>query len=134
MSTSKLFKSLVDAPCSTRTIRRHLINEKIKHKRIHRSRLTMKHKEKWLEYAHQYQTMKAKERRKIVFSDKKKFNLDCSGGFQKYCHVKNFLQENYSTRHSERGSLLIWGPSHLQENLNYNLSVVNKKWQIMWKC
>ena len=24
--------------------------------------------------------------------------------------------------------------SHLQENLNYNLSVVDKKQQIMWRC
>ena len=52
----------MDALCSTRTIRKHLPNEKIKHKkRIHRPRLTMKHKEKQLEYARQYQTMSAKE-------------------------------------------------------------------------
>ena len=59
---SKILKSLVNAPCSTRTIRRHLNNEKIKHKkRLHHPRLTMKHKEKCMEYAHQYQTMSAKE-------------------------------------------------------------------------
>ena len=52
----------MDAPCSTKTIRRHLNNEKIKHKkRIYHPRLTIKHKEKRLEYAHQYQTMSAKE-------------------------------------------------------------------------
>ena len=57
-STSKILKSLVDVPCSIRTIRRHLNNEKIKHKkRIHHPRLTMKHKEKWLEYGCQYQTI-----------------------------------------------------------------------------
>ena len=51
--TSKILKSLENAPCSTRTIRRHLNNEKIKHKkRIHRPSLTMKHKDKRLEYAH----------------------------------------------------------------------------------
>ena len=56
-STSKIFKFLVNAPCSTRTIRRHLNNEKIRHKkRIHRPRLTMKYKEK-----RQYQTMSVKE-------------------------------------------------------------------------
>ena len=32
-STSKILKSLVDAPCSTRTIRSHLIYKKINHKK-----------------------------------------------------------------------------------------------------
>ena len=81
-STSKILKSLMDAPCSTRTVRRHLNNEKSKHKKIiHRSRLTIKYKGKRLEYARQYQTMSAKEWRKVVFSDKKKFNLVGSDGF-----------------------------------------------------
>ena len=54
-STSKILKSLVDSPCSTRTIRWRLNNEKIKHKqRIHRPRLTMKHKEKRMKYVRQY--------------------------------------------------------------------------------
>ena len=45
-SISKILISLVDAPCSTRTIRKYLNNEKIKHKkRIHGPRLTMKHEE-----------------------------------------------------------------------------------------
>ena len=75
----------MDAPCSTRIIRRHLNNEKNKHKkRIHRPRLTVKHKEKQLEYARQYQTMNAKEWRKVVFSDEKKFNIDSPDGFQQY--------------------------------------------------
>ena len=43
----------------------------------------MKHKEKQLEYTRQYQTMSAKERRKVVFSDENKFNLDGPDGFQK---------------------------------------------------
>ena len=52
LSTSKILKSPVDTPCSTRKIRRHLNNEKIKHKKkILHPRLTMKHKEKQLEYA-----------------------------------------------------------------------------------
>ena len=46
-STSKILKSLVDTPCSTRTIRRHLNDKKIKYqKRIHCPRLIMKLKEK----------------------------------------------------------------------------------------
>ena len=49
-STSKILKSLVDVTFSTRTIRRHLNNEKDKHKkRIHRPKLIMKYKR--LEYA-----------------------------------------------------------------------------------
>ena len=36
----------------------------------------MKHKEKRLEYARQHQTKSAKEWRKVVFSDEKKFDLD----------------------------------------------------------
>ena len=68
--------------------------------------------------------MSAKEWRKIVFSDKKKFNWDDPDGFQKYWHTKNFPKENYSTRHSGGGLLMIsgWRPSHFQENLNFNLS------------
>ena len=61
----------------------------------------------------------------LYFSDEKKFNLDGSDGFQKYWHSKDFPEENYSTRHTGRGPLMIWGV-HLQENLNYNLSVVEK--------
>ena len=47
----------MDAPCSITTIRRHLNKLKIKHKkRIHHPRLTVKHKEKRLEYPRRYQT------------------------------------------------------------------------------
>ena len=111
---SKILKSLEDTPCSTRTNGRHLNNEKIKHKkRIYCPRLTMKHKEKQLKYACQYQTMNARECRKVVFFDKKKFNLDGWDSFQKYWHTKNFPEENYSTRHSGRGSPIIWVGSFL---------------------
>ena len=53
--------------------------------------------------------MSAKEWRKVVFSDEKKFNLDGSDGFQKYWHAKNFPEENYSTRHSGERSLIMEG-------------------------
>ena len=66
----------------------------------------MKHKEKQLEYVHQYQTVRAKEWRKVVFSDKKKFILDGSDGFCKYWHAKAFPKENYS-RHNGGGSLMV---------------------------
>ena len=52
--------------------------------------------------------MSDKEWQKVVFSDEKKFNLDCPDGFQKYWHTKNFSEENYSTRHRGGGSLMIW--------------------------
>ena len=50
----------------------------------------MRHKEKRLEYACQYQTMCAKEWQKVVFSDEKKFILDTPEGLQKYWHKKIF--------------------------------------------
>ena len=91
-STLKILKSLADAPCNTRTIRRHLNNDKIKHlKRIHCPRLTMKHKEKQLEYTRQYQTMSAKEWRKVVFLNEKKFNLDGPDDFQQGIVEKDLL-------------------------------------------
>ena len=106
--TLKILKSLVDAPCNTRTIRRHLNNEKIKHKkRIQRPRLTKKHKKKRLEYARQYRTIDFKELRK-VFSDEKKFKLAGLDDFQKYWHAKNVPDEKYSTKHGGI-SLIIWG-------------------------
>ena len=66
----------------------------------------MKHKEKQLEYACQYQTMSAKEWQKLVFSDKKKFKLDDPDGFQKYWHAKKIPEENYTTRQDEGGSFM----------------------------
>ena len=68
----------------------------------------MKHREKQLEYARQYQTMSAKEWQKVVFLNKKKFRLDGPNGFQKYCHAKNFPEENYSTRHSVQGCICLY--------------------------
>ena len=115
-STSNILKSLVDAPGSTRTIRTYLNNNKIKHqKRIHRPKLTMKHKNNRLEYVHQCQNMNVKEWRKVVFSDEKKFNLDGASCFQKNWHAKNFPEENYSTRHREEGSLTILSSRKLNE-------------------
>ena len=55
--------------------------------------LTLKHREKRQEYARQYQTMSAKEWRKVVFSDEKKFNLDSPGGFQKYFSRRELLNK-----------------------------------------
>ena len=68
----------------------------------------MKHKKKRLKYPRQYQTMSAKEWRKVVFSDEKKFNLDGPDGFLRYKHAKNFPEENYSTWRRGGGSLIIW--------------------------
>ena len=48
----------------------------------------MKLREKPLEYARQYVTISAKEWRKVVFSDDKKFNVDDPDVFQKYWHAK----------------------------------------------
>ena len=46
---------------------------------------------------------------KCVFSNEKKLNLNGQDGFQKYWHAKNFPEENYSTRHSGGGFLMICG-------------------------
>ena len=65
----------------------------------------MKHKEKRLEYARKYQTLGAKEWRKVIFSNTDKFNLVGSDGFQKYWRAKKIPEENNST--SGGGSLMI---------------------------
>ena len=81
-------------PAELKIFRRHLNNGKINQKkRIHRLRLTMKHKEKRPEYARIYQTMSAKDCRTIVFSGRKKFNFG-PDSFQKYWHAnKNSRRE-----------------------------------------
>ena len=48
-------------------------------------------------------------------------------------------QKIFQKRITQQGIVeedLLWsgGPSHLQENLNYNLPMVDKKQQIMWNC
>ena len=45
--------------------------------------------------------------------------------------AKKFPEVNYPTRPIGGGSLMIWGASHLRENLNYKLSGVDKKQQII---
>ena len=85
----------------------------------------MKHKEKRLEYARQYQTMSAKEWRKVVFSDKKKFNWDSPDGFQKYWHVKTFPEEDYSASHSRGGSLMIVGVGDFSSSGKLELQFVS---------
>ena len=71
-STLKILKSLEDAPCSVRAMRRQTNNETIKHKkRIHCLRLTMKHKEKRLEY----KTMSTKEWQKSCFLRRKEIQF-----------------------------------------------------------
>ena len=123
ISTSKILKYLVDALCSTWTIRRHLNNEKIKHKkRIHHPTFTMKYKDKRLEYVCQDKTMSAKEWRKVVFSNGKKSSGNNPDGFKKCIVEEDMLW-------SVRG-----GASHLLENLNNSLSGVDKKQEIMWRC
>ena len=74
-STSKMLKSLVDALCSTTTIRRHLNNKKIKQKkRIHHQRLTIRHKKKRLKYPHPYQPWVLKNGEKL-FSWTKRYSI-----------------------------------------------------------
>ena len=58
---------------------------------------------------------------------RKEIQFRWSKWLSKVLECKNFPEENYSTRHSGWESRDLGGPSHLQENLNYNLSGVNKK-------
>ena len=74
--------------------------------------------------------MSAKEWQKIVFLDEKKFNLDGPDGFQKYEQAKIFPEEDYLTRHSRRGSLMIcWGGF-----LIFRKTLTTICLQIMGKC
>ena len=90
----------------------------------------MKHKEKRLEYVHQYRTRDAKEWQKVVFSDEKKLYLDSPDGFQEYWHAKNFPEENYSTRHSKGGSLMIRS-GVFSSSGKLNLQFFIDHWQIV---
>ena len=87
----------------------------------------MKHREKRLEYARKYQTMSTKEWRNVVFSEEKKFNLIGPDGFQKYWHAKNFLEENYSTRHIGGVSLIIWKAFSASEKLKVQFVSCQRK-------
>ena len=90
----------------------------------------MKPSEKRLEYARQYQTMSAKEWRKVVFSDEKNSILTVQMTFR-----STDTQNIFHKRITQQGIVeehLLW--SELGVGLNYNLSVVDKKQQIKWRC
>ena len=93
----------------------------------------MKHKGNRLEYACQYQTMSTKEWRKVILVGEKKFNFDCTDDFRNAgTQKKKKIQERITQQGIMVEDLLQpRGASHLQKNLNYNLSVVDKKQQIM---
>ena len=95
----------------------------------------MNPKENRLEYARQYQSMSAKERRKVVFPDEKKFNLDGPMAFRSTCTQKIFRKRIIQQSIVDEDLLRSREePSYLQENLNYNLSAADKKQQSMWRC
>ena len=116
----------MDASC-TKTIRRYLNNEKIKHeKKLHRPRLTVKYRKKRLEYARQYQTMNAKNGEKLFSRTKMNSIKTVKVALRSTGTQKNFPEENYSM-HSGGGSLMIWWGVFLSSGkLNHNWSTVDK--------
>ena len=66
---------------------------------------------------------------KSCFLGRKEIQFRRSRWLSEVLACKRLLEENYSTRHNRGGSLMIkaGGASHIEENLNYNLSVVDKK-------
>ena len=72
-------------------------------------KLLNKHKIARLEFAKKHQTWCFKKWKRVVFSDEKKFNLDGPDGFQKFWFSKEIKQEYFSKRHTEGGSLMVWG-------------------------
>ena len=76
----------------------------------------MKHKEKRLEYTHQYQTMSAKEWWKVVFLGEKKFNLDRPDVLSEVLAGKKISRRELLNKAQWRRISYDWGeePSHLQ--------------------
>ena len=69
-----------------------------------------------------------------LFSRKKRNSiLTIQGTFRSTGTQKIFQKKITPKGKVEEDLLWSGGPSHLQENFNYNLSVVDKKQQIMWR-
>ncbi|KAF0714674.1 Aste57867_3757 [Aphanomyces stellatus] len=77
-------------------------------KRKHMPKLLPRHRQAQLDDAKKHIRSPPKWRR-IIWSDEKKFNLDGPDGFKYYLHDLRHEKEEYFTRHSGGGSVMIWG-------------------------
>ncbi|POM63542.1 transposable element Tc3 Transposase [Phytophthora palmivora] len=111
ISCSAKLKNQLELPSSERRIREIFrANPNFKfEKRMASPVLTKKHKEARLMWAREKVTWDAEKWSKVVFSDKKKFNLDGRDGFQYYWHDLRHEPQIYSRRQNGGGSVMVWG-------------------------
>ena len=96
-------------PVGERTVRRELARNSFHHVRIHLKHvLSVKHKEKRLEFARKHVTWTLDQWRKVIFTDEKRFNLMGNDAYVSAWvqNKQNYCQEVASNL---KKGLMIWG-------------------------